>query len=102
MRVLNFLKERVVRGDEYSRVECAPRKGCGANEKYITTGEAALKCRHCGGGQPMRERERERRRPGRRRKEGGGWLTRKELNAIICVGGRPWSQTVNPLPFNYA
>lgn len=55
MRVLNFLKERVVRGDEYSRVECAPRKGCGVNEKYIMTSEVALKCRRCGSGQPMRD-----------------------------------------------
>lgn len=55
MRVLNFLKQRVVIGDEYSRVECAPRKGCGVNEKYIMTGEAALKCRRCGGGQSMRD-----------------------------------------------
>jgi len=37
VRVRNFLKERVVRGNEYSRVECAPWKGCGANEKYIMT-----------------------------------------------------------------
>lgn len=53
MRVLNFLKGRVARGDEYSRAERAPRKGCGANEKYIMTGEAVLKCRRCDGGWSM-------------------------------------------------
>lgn len=44
------VKGRVARGDEYSRAECALRKGCGANEKYIMTGKAVLKCHRCVGG----------------------------------------------------
>lgn len=55
MEVLNFLKGRVGRSDEYSRTECASRKGCGANEKYIMTYEAVLKYRRYIGGWPMRD-----------------------------------------------
>lgn len=53
--MLNFLKGRVARSDEYSRTECASRKGCGANEKYIMTYEAVLKYRRYVDGWPMRD-----------------------------------------------
>lgn len=51
--MLNFLKGRVAKSDEYSRTECASRKGCGANEKYIMTYEAALKYRRYVGEWPV-------------------------------------------------
>lgn len=96
MRVQNFLEERVVRGDEYSRVECALRKGCGANEKYIMTGEAALKCRRRGSGQSMRDQS--------EKEKGGRWLVDEEGVKCDNLRGRVVviAQTVNPLPFNYA
>lgn len=75
-----------LRGDEYSKIESTPCERVGGlNEKHIMTGVRYPET-------SVEEVAGE----GDSRRDGRG------LNAIICVGGRTWPETINPPPFNYA